>query len=463
MPETTNADALCECGHTFREHGMRTSYCWHRIVTGNSYEFCQCAGFRPAVSRVVDIEGEDDGSRGGSAHEGNDMVAAGVVLDSGARVADPTPEVWKGAWNNWIAPFHSCPRCGNSLNWRQCEDALERPLVSAECCGISFGAPLGEPPCVADPTPVSPGAARDEQIERVQAVFRAGPNEMFPLHPEAAPPRCNLPPDGWLCTRKPGHEGPCAAVPCDGELIAALDVVLEAAEPGLEYGDPVLEAAIARVRLGQAWVSRVTNDVDRPELSVIGAAEAAPPHYRAIHEATCSFRLAGAPHPCTCAEDSRCKKWSGDDRCVRPTGHTGGCTFADDPTSRPRASIAASPSEEIGGPFDLAAALNDFYNATQDGDEDSGEQAQTAICDAFADGAREAERLRAAINTACAIIELGDQRLLASDGDAGGQPPELSLAEWRTLYVTLDSARASLRATPPETTTQQEVNDAKQG
>ncbi len=48
---------------------------------------------------------------------------------------------------------------------------------------------------------------------------------------------------------------------------------------------------------------------------------------------------------------------------------------------------------------------------------------------------------RAAIGKACEIIETGDQRLLASDGPAGNQPPDLSLAEWRTLYVTLDAAR----------------------
>lgn len=55
----------------------------------------------------------------------------------------------------------------------------------------------------------------------------------------------------------------------------------------------------------------------------------------------------------------------------------------------------------------------------------------------------EVERLQSAIQSACEIIELGDQRLLASDGPAGGQPPDLSLAEWRTLYVTLDRARAA--------------------
>ena len=24
---------------------------------------------------------------------------------------------------------------------------------------------------------------------------------------------CTIPPKGWRCTRRPGHEGPCAAVP----------------------------------------------------------------------------------------------------------------------------------------------------------------------------------------------------------------------------------------------------------
>lgn len=50
--------------------------------------------------------------------------------------------------------------------------------------------------------------------------------------------------------------------------------------------------------------------------------------------------------------------------------------------------------------------------------------------------------LRAALNAACGIIEIGDQRLLASDGPVNGRPPELSLAEWRKLYRTLDTARS---------------------
>jgi hypothetical protein len=37
------------------------------------------------------------------------------------------------------------------------------------------------------------------------------------------------------------------------------------------------------------------------------------------------------------------------------------------------------------------------------------------------------------------------QRLLAADGPAGGRVPELTLAEWRRLYVLLDAARKARR------------------
>lgn len=51
------------------------------------------------------------------------------------------------------------------------------------------------------------------------------------------------------------------------------------------------------------------------------------------------------------------------------------------------------------------------------------------------------EDMRKALTLACGMIEAGDDRLLASDGPAGGQPPDLTLAEWRTLYQLLDAAR----------------------
>lgn len=52
------------------------------------------------------------------------------------------------------------------------------------------------------------------------------------------------------------------------------------------------------------------------------------------------------------------------------------------------------------------------------------------------------ERVAALLAEAVGIIEVGDQRLLASDGPVNGQPPDISLAEWRRLYCCiLDAAR----------------------
>ena len=53
--------------------------------------------------------------------------------------------------------------------------------------------------------------------------------------------------------------------------------------------------------------------------------------------------------------------------------------------------------------------------------------------------------LRTLIARACQIIETGDDRLLASDGPAGGRPPDITLAEWRELYQALEQMRSLLR------------------
>jgi hypothetical protein len=45
---------------------------------------------------------------------------------------------------------------------------------------------------------------------------------------------CTLPPAGWSCTRVPGHDGPCAAVPVDKltPLLDKLEKLLAKATPG---------------------------------------------------------------------------------------------------------------------------------------------------------------------------------------------------------------------------------------
>jgi hypothetical protein len=70
--------------------------------------------------------------------------------------------------------------------------------------------------------------------------------------------------------------------------------------------------------------------------------------------------------------------------------------------------------------------------------------------------------LTKAIEEACGIIEVGDQRLLASDGPVNGQPPEITLAEWHRMYTVLDKARKGGRADRTDHSTPQGVNMALQ-
>jgi hypothetical protein len=64
---------------------------------------------------------------------------------------------WKGERGNWIAPFHSCLRCGVSLNWREGETVIwEKPYIAAQCekCRCSFSFELAERQS-ASPVPVA--------------------------------------------------------------------------------------------------------------------------------------------------------------------------------------------------------------------------------------------------------------------------------------------------------------------
>lgn len=54
----------------------------------------------------------------------------------------------------------------------------------------------------------------------------------------------------------------------------------------------------------------------------------------------------------------------------------------------------------------------------------------------------EVERLRAVVQDACEIIEQGDDPRVGSSGNDRGWSPDISMTEWRTLYATLNSARA---------------------
>jgi len=60
------------------------------------------------------------------------------------------------------------------------------------------------------------------------------------------------------------------------------------------------------------------------------------------------------------------------------------------------------------------------------------------------DAAKDAIYARTAIEDACRIIERGDERLLRLDGPCNNLPPDITLAEWRAMYVALDNARKRL-------------------
>lgn len=36
--------------------------------------------------------------------------------------------------------------------------------------------------------------------------------------------KCNIPPAGWACTRKAGHDGPCAAIQLGGDTEPTTDI-----------------------------------------------------------------------------------------------------------------------------------------------------------------------------------------------------------------------------------------------
>lgn len=66
----------------------------------------------------------------------------GLPPRPGSPESPSEPVAWEGYWNDWIAPFHECPRCGSSLEWTQGEDVFDRPIVDAGCCGVWFVAKM---------------------------------------------------------------------------------------------------------------------------------------------------------------------------------------------------------------------------------------------------------------------------------------------------------------------------------
>lgn len=103
-------------------------------------------------------------------------VRAGMLR--AAVIAEAVAAEYAGA-----LPFITIPR-----DQRRSEGAVE----SGECIGKAIRAQAGES-----------HKFRTPSLEDRERVFADEPYD----------PPCNVPPEGWYCTRKPGHDGPCAAYP----------------------------------------------------------------------------------------------------------------------------------------------------------------------------------------------------------------------------------------------------------
>ena len=99
-----------------------------------------------AAHNLCKALGHAESLRGGESWACSTCRADIVRLVDAPRLAEvATAKQFSGTWNNWIAPFHRCASCGDSLNWQQSVDVFDRPLITASCaCGVMYSARLGE-------------------------------------------------------------------------------------------------------------------------------------------------------------------------------------------------------------------------------------------------------------------------------------------------------------------------------
>lgn len=72
---------------------------------------------------------------------------------------------------------------------------------------------------------------------------------------------CTIPPEGWWCSRKPGHGGPCAARPMEepdeGDLTAEEEAMIDAAweKHKAAAPDSLRELIAAEIQLGDRYAT----------------------------------------------------------------------------------------------------------------------------------------------------------------------------------------------------------------
>ncbi len=111
--------------------------------------------------------------------------------------------------------------------------------------------------------------------------------------------------------------------------------------------------------------------------------------------------------------------------------------------------MMANTADSHGAEWEMSPELREELVSMLREFADNATQQAAAERDRFRDRnfelAMKLDAVLSAINKACAIIETGDQRLMASDGPINNQPPDISLTEWREMYVTLDTARRGVK------------------
>jgi len=184
-------------------------------------------------------------------------------LEALARAANPGP------WEWWTS---------NSVLRLSAADGIDGGVLQAYshrggsniCCGMSDRAFIA----AANPAAVLALIA----LARRARPYATGGTVPGGLHlvGEAPQATCTVPPEGWHCTRAPGHDGPCAAWPiaqqaaAPGALAAWFDAEQKRLDAVTAYN------AVALVAEREIWPGRDVN----PEFQAMSAAQNAEFHAR---------------------------------------------------------------------------------------------------------------------------------------------------------------------------------------
>lgn len=127
-------------------------------------------------------------------------------------------------WPEPVEPKdHKCPCCENTVTkteYYRVVGAIARAQAVIAAGGVwcrQCGGPVEDDrkcydrptchACLPPPAPLKLVFARDTEVAPILVTGQFTATRLLD------PGVCHLPPDGWTCSREPGHDGPCAARP----------------------------------------------------------------------------------------------------------------------------------------------------------------------------------------------------------------------------------------------------------